>query len=526
MSLQILAMRPHESVVSWLVNIKRAAATPFRASQLANLDFFLPTFPWLERSIGDPVPADLLVQQALPMLQGILRYIHNCVEQSHAIDAIQMHYERSQVIVLLCFLFLQAYRPLAVTDWTGIAAGVIARALVEAVWLLEADVVSIFSISLSHVVSAEIGAQIWENRSRRLGTDSPTHARSPRRLLPRASTEGPLAVADDAAVANAPQRSSRLFIQRAHSALRRLDIDKTDPLYYEEAQRIYVFMSEAFAEDPFCPDCGVEMVPISRSSVYGPHTRLPAMVSLDAIHPRSDGGDYANGNMRIVDIGCNCVKLNFTADEAMVLIAHLGAERCFDVDANGMLCPPTKPRVDPERMNTAVIEAWAKRCLAHNRRHAVQLTVAQLVQVVKKFMITETMYRDPSGSELPLAVASLDRIDPRKIYTEDNVRPLLTGLNLLRAQCVNDASIIAYLQQISPAAICKGKRLEEEQHVALPFSDWGDRILRRGDLNDMGPLPLETAEASESRLEEEEADAVGDESLEGREDFEGLLANW
>jgi hypothetical protein len=82
--------------------------------------------------------------------------------------------------------------------------------------------------------------------------------------------------------------------------------------------------------------------------------------SLDAIHPRPRCGTYAGDNRRLLDIGCNFVKLGLTADEATVLLRHSGAERVLDVDESGILCPPTRSQVDKETMSTAVVKAWAE----------------------------------------------------------------------------------------------------------------------------------------------------------------------
>lgn len=152
------------------------------------------------------------------------------------------------------------------------------------------------------------------------------------------------------------------------------------------------------------------------------------MASIDAMVPRSKGGDYSNKNARLVDSGCNFVKLAFSAEEAMVLIGRLGAERALDVDERGMLCPPTRSQINVDFMSTAVVEAWAKKMIrCTTRRHPVEMTTDDRVQLVKGYMVTESDYRDPSGIKLPLAAASLDRIDPDEGYRKDNVRCLTEG---------------------------------------------------------------------------------------------------
>ena len=57
-------------------------------------------------------------------------------------------------------------------------------------------------------------------------------------------------------------------------------------------------------------------------------------------------------------------------------------------------------------------------------------------------------YLDPSGSKLPLWMASADRIDHSIGYTKDNVRLILLGANLLRGDTPTDESFAAHLTNI------------------------------------------------------------------------------
>lgn len=59
------------------------------------------------------------------------------------------------------------------------------------------------------------------------------------------------------------------------------------------------------------------------------------------------------------------------------------------------------------------------------------------------------MYSDPSGAELPLALARLDRLDPRQAYRKGNVRLLLGGLNMLRNSLADDKLLFAYLTRLA-----------------------------------------------------------------------------
>jgi hypothetical protein len=287
-----------------------------------------------------------------------------------------------------------------------------------------------------------------------------------------------------------------MFRKRAVEAMKRMHMYQTHPDFDQEASRIYVFIGEESALSPLRRLCTRKMVPKCVRCPYGRKTCLPALVSLDAIVPRAKKGSYTHGNVQLIDVGCNFVKLGFDLNEAIALIGVLGDQRDLRVDSNGMLCPASSSRVDHATMSTAVIEAWAKKMLVdrpealHSRR---DLTVRQLVRMIKPFMVTETTYRDPSGAELFLALASPDRIDAQQGYVE--------RLNLLRKSCVNDAPIVAWLKQISPTAIRRGARLQK-QNVRLPFSDWGDAILRRrGEFNDPQPLPAETVHEYEDNIE-------------------------
>ncbi|PWN19632.1 hypothetical protein BCV69DRAFT_27019 [Microstroma glucosiphilum] len=183
-----------------------------------------------------------------------------------------------------------------------------------------------------------------------------------------------------------PVRNRSFFMAKAVQAVQRLGLRPEDPGYRDEVRRSYGLMSEMFARNPRCEYCQVLMVPVAGSSPYGPNTILPSMPSLDAIHPRSKGGTYAHDNFRLIDVGCNFVNLDLTGDEAAVLIGRLEAGRVLDVDANGMLCPATRSRVDKDTMFAIVVEAWARRTVRlvrqHNRqqhRHSADITVAELV---------------------------------------------------------------------------------------------------------------------------------------------------
>lgn len=77
-------------------------------------------------------------------------------------------------------------------------------------------------------------------------------------------------------------------------------------------------------------------------------------------------------------------------------------------------------------------------------------------------MVDDTRYLDPSGSTLPLGLASVDRIDPAQGYEPDNVRLLCWSLNSLRMACPHDEPLVDFLSAISPEAIATVEQLIEQ----------------------------------------------------------------
>ena len=64
-------------------------------------------------------------------------------------------------------------------------------------------------------------------------------------------------------------------------------------------------------------------------------------------------------------------------------------------------------------------------------------------------------YHDPLGPQLPLVLASIDRLDLAKHYEPGKVRLLLNGLNSSR-RTARSSQIIDYIQQLQTfvAVIC------------------------------------------------------------------------
>lgn len=147
---------------------------------------------------------------------------------------------------MLCFLFLQSYHPLGAKHWAGFPGRVVACAPVEAVLLLETEQVSIYALTPSHIVAEEVEEQIWQNRWNRMGGEA--HRIRGRRIArPYESRPD-----DDAAT---PSSSSAVFMNRALAAVCRWGIERDDPAYITKIYRLYVWMSEAFAENHCCRMC-------------------------------------------------------------------------------------------------------------------------------------------------------------------------------------------------------------------------------------------------------------------------------
>lgn len=77
-------------------------------------------------------------------------------------------------------------------------------------------------------------------------------------------------------------------------------------------------------------------------------------------------------------------------------------------------------------------------------------------------LVSDELYRDPSGVRLPIGMASLDRLDPDGHYSLENLRILFTPFNLIRRAAQDDIGITRYLEQIDPGATERADALKKE----------------------------------------------------------------
>lgn len=181
----------------------------------------------------------------------------------------------------------------------------------------------------------------------------------------------------------------------------------------------------------------------------------PTNFSPDRIHPGCRGGCYTEDNIAKSCLGCNLLKANHTLDVAAALRTELALAE--PVTQDGMLCPAQRTEELTES-DHACITQWAQRTHARYLTRMLEkeaagqgafLTVEELQGLVQDVYAGDGHYFDPSGARLPLAHATLDRIDPSRNYLKENVRLLLLGLNLLRNAARRDGPLILYLDQLS-----------------------------------------------------------------------------
>lgn len=97
--------------MTWIAHVKRASAAPAPANDSTS-DILLPRFPWSAERIGDSPSARVLVEEALPMLEAIVRYLDECSDPAQAAAAVRFYYDTPSIVKMLCFLFLQSYLPI------------------------------------------------------------------------------------------------------------------------------------------------------------------------------------------------------------------------------------------------------------------------------------------------------------------------------------------------------------------------------------------------------------------------------
>lgn len=148
------------------------------------------------------------------------------------------------------------------------------------------------------------------------------------------------------------------------------------------------------------------------------------------------------------------------ANTAAAVILRL-REATVQMDANGLLVPQRQVPIltrDPSPEDEGALRYWAHReflsiTAAITRRpfKAGTLTEGQIYLLYRARYRGDGMYLDASGVELPLCMASIDRLDLRKGYSLNNVRVLHRGLNFLRNVTLDDAPLAASLAYIKRA---------------------------------------------------------------------------
>lgn len=74
-----------------------------------------------------------------------------------------------------------------------------------------------------------------------------------------------------------------------------------------------------------------------------------------------------------------------------------------------------------------------------------------LLFMIREVYIGNGLFQCPSGTILPVFLASPDRIDTQGPYSRDNVRILSRALNMLRKTAKTDKHTFAWLQQARAA---------------------------------------------------------------------------
>jgi hypothetical protein len=212
-----------------------------------------------------------------------------------------LHYSRPQLLLMVIFLTSEAYNVPPMQNWNNVPDMIIAQALINAIRLIDDEVVSVFSIKLSDLLPPEEEANMWDFRERRLISTDRVRRKRHNRHSDRACGSSPTGYQ--------PEGSRSVFIQKAQAAVLRLGMTRNHPGFHEEVRRLYVWMIESFTRDSYCALCGRLMIVTAGARPYGACTMAPCMMSIDAIHPRSDRGRYTEGKCQLHDIGCDCVKL-------------------------------------------------------------------------------------------------------------------------------------------------------------------------------------------------------------------------
>lgn len=270
------------------------------------------------------------------------------------------------------------------------------------------------------------------------------------------------------------------FKARAQGALAR-QVEYTK----EEHLALYKHLRDAYDNDPRCKLCGVTLTAdrdkfmIQRGVYKRRRLVRPASASPDRIVPGSQGESYAHDNVQLLCTGCNLCRGEKTMEAARVDLANLLAgERQFD-EGGLFVWRVSEPAFALDQDGEAQLDAWAKARLQSVQRtcaasHAsifrktksCSLTVQNLQDLARPYMVSNTQYLDPSGPVFDLQDAQIDRLDPMGDYHADNVRMLHGGLNSIRSDWDTDEAPRKYIDGAEAAPAPDLQSVAEAQNAA------------------------------------------------------------
>lgn len=119
----------------------------------------------------------------------------------------------------------------------------------------------------------------------------------------------------------------------------------------------------------------------------------PHVVSIDAIEPRSKGGQYIEGNIAFCCFACNALKAQHTVAH-LQLFLHLIKNSEPSWSAGMMAAPQTPPSVPLGEQDRLFLQTWARReytkyhaKAADKPRKAGDLSVDGIVHLVEKVYV-------------------------------------------------------------------------------------------------------------------------------------------
>ena len=167
---------------------------------------------------------------------------------------------------------------------------------------------------------------------------------------------------------------------------------------------------------------------------HGDEGVIASNLSLDKIVPGSQGGVYEEAKVHGVCVGCQMVKGSYDANVAAATILALKASSFAML--NG-LSKPTQTRAptatlsqrDERFMRWWAMREWQspKSSIKICKKKEGNLSQQDIYQMFRELYVGQGLHIDPSGVELPVVMASIDRPDPTLGYSKTNVRILLNG---------------------------------------------------------------------------------------------------